>query len=108
MPASGLVTVTLRAPVAAAAETETTTVSWVALFRVTETTVIPVPENVTVVSTNGQLAESKFTYKASPEFYRRGNGADPIKRLPAGLKTVPNLSPRVLKLWDLYADTLGR
>ena len=27
------------------------------------------PENVTVVSTNGQLAESKFTYKASPEFY---------------------------------------
>ena len=27
------------------------------------------PENVVVVSTNGQLAESKFTYKASPEFY---------------------------------------
>jgi carboxyl-terminal processing protease len=29
------------------------------------------PENVTVVSTNGQLAESKATYKASPEFYAR-------------------------------------
>ncbi len=38
------------------------------------------PENVTVVSTNGQLADSKFTYKASPEFYRRGS-VDPIKRL---------------------------
>ena len=47
------------------------------------------PENVTVVSTNGQLAESKATYKAAPEFYqRRGNG-DPLKRLPAALKTVP-------------------
>jgi carboxyl-terminal processing protease len=46
------------------------------------------PENVTVVSTNGQLAESKFTYKASPEFYAR-RGADPLKRLPAALKTVP-------------------
>ncbi len=47
------------------------------------------PENVTVVSTNGQLAESKATFKAAPEFYqRRGNG-DPLKRLPAALKTVP-------------------
>jgi outer membrane protein assembly factor BamD (BamD/ComL family) len=26
----------------------------------------------------------------------------------AGLKNVPNISPRVLKLWELYADTLGR
>ncbi|MBX3588495.1 MAG: PDZ domain-containing protein [Ramlibacter sp.] len=47
------------------------------------------PDNVTVVSTNGQLAESKFTYKASPEFYQRGNGVDPLKRLPAALKSVP-------------------
>ncbi len=46
------------------------------------------PENVTVVSTNGQLAESKFVYKASPEFYAR-RGADPLKRLPAALKNVP-------------------
>ena len=46
------------------------------------------PENVTVVSTNGQLAESKFTYKASPAFYAR-RGADPLKRLPAALKSVP-------------------
>jgi carboxyl-terminal processing protease len=47
------------------------------------------PENVTVVSTNGQLAESKFVYKASPEFYQRRNSPDPLKRLPAGVKSVP-------------------
>ncbi|MDB5874702.1 MAG: carboxy-terminal processing protease precursor (C-terminal processing protease)-like protein [Ramlibacter sp.] len=47
------------------------------------------PENVTVVSTNGQLAESKFVYKAAPEFYQRRAGADPLRRLPAALKTVP-------------------
>lgn len=47
------------------------------------------PENVTVVSTNGQLAESKFIYKAAPEFYQRRAGADPIRRLPAALKNVP-------------------
>ncbi len=47
------------------------------------------PENVTVVSTNGQLAESKFIYKAAPEFYLRRSGTDPLKRLPAALKTVP-------------------
>jgi len=47
------------------------------------------PENVTVVSTNGQLPESKFTYKASPEFYQRRNAPDPLKRLPAAIKTVP-------------------
>jgi len=47
------------------------------------------PENVTVVSTNGQLSESKFIYKASPEFYQRRSGSDPLKRLPAAIKTVP-------------------
>lgn len=47
------------------------------------------PENVTVVSTNGQLAESKATYKASPEFYQRRSGSDPLRKLPAALKTVP-------------------
>ena len=47
------------------------------------------PEGVTVVSTNGQLADSKFTYKASPEFYLRRGGTDPLKRLPAALKSVP-------------------
>ncbi len=47
------------------------------------------PQNVTIVSTNGQLAESRFVYKASPEFYQRRGGADPLRRLPAALKTVP-------------------
>ena len=51
------------------------------------------PENVTVVSTNGQLADSKFTYKAAPEFYQRRGGADPLRRLnevtKGALKTVP-------------------
>ena len=47
------------------------------------------PDNVTVVSTNGQLAESKAIFKASPEFYQRRGGADPLKRLPAAIKTVP-------------------
>ena len=47
------------------------------------------PANVTIVSTNGQLAESKSTLKASPEFYQRRGGSDPIKRLPAALKNVP-------------------
>ena len=46
------------------------------------------PANVTVVSTNGQLAESKATFRASPEFYAR-RGSDPLKSLPAALKNIP-------------------
>jgi carboxyl-terminal processing protease len=51
------------------------------------------PENVTVVSTNGQLADSKFTYTANPQHYLRRGGPDPIARLNkvtnGALKTVP-------------------
>ncbi|KRB42191.1 MULTISPECIES: S41 family peptidase [unclassified Acidovorax] len=47
------------------------------------------PENVTVVTTNGQLADSKATYKAAPDYYQRRGGGDPLKRLPASLKAVP-------------------
>ena len=47
------------------------------------------PEGATVVSTNGQIEESKSVYKARPEDYMRRRGADPLKRLPAALKTVP-------------------
>ena len=47
------------------------------------------PEDATVVSTNGQLPESKAVFKASPEFYERGLGADPLKNLPSALKKVP-------------------
>ncbi len=46
------------------------------------------PPDVTVVSTNGQIADSRATFKASPEFYAR-RGADPLKRLPAAVKSVP-------------------
>lgn len=47
------------------------------------------PENVTVVSTNGQTPESKQTFKASVRDYQGRVGADPLKTLPAGLKNVP-------------------
>jgi len=47
------------------------------------------PPNVSVVSTNGQLADSKALFKAAPEFYARRGGPDPLKRLPAALKNVP-------------------
>ncbi|MBL0088171.1 MAG: S41 family peptidase [Ideonella sp.] len=46
------------------------------------------PSGVDVVSTNGQLADSKAVYKATPEYYVR-RGADPLKKLPAALKSVP-------------------
>ena len=52
------------------------------------------PENVTVVTTNGQLAESKATYKAAPESYlRRSGSVDFIQRAVEAskgkIKTVP-------------------
>ncbi len=51
------------------------------------------PENVTVVSTNGQLAESKSTYTTSPQHYLRRGGPDPIAHLTkatnGALRTVP-------------------
>ena len=47
------------------------------------------PADAVVVSTNGQIPESKATFKASPQDYaRRGNG-DPLRKLPVALKTVP-------------------
>ena len=47
------------------------------------------PSDVVVVTTNGQIADSKATFKASPEFYLRRGGSDPLKRLPEALKSVP-------------------
>ncbi|MFT3820336.1 MAG: S41 family peptidase [Rubrivivax sp.] len=47
------------------------------------------PADVPVVSTNGQVAESRQVFKASPEFYMRRAGGDPLRRLPAAIKTVP-------------------
>jgi carboxyl-terminal processing protease len=47
------------------------------------------PTDVVVVSTNGQLPESRQTFRASPSDYARRSGPDPLKRLPAALKNVP-------------------
>src|SRR5438067_9723723 len=51
LPPSGFVAVTSHGPAVAVDETVTLTVSDVALLRVTEFTVIPVPENDTVTPT---------------------------------------------------------
>ncbi|MFG6457934.1 S41 family peptidase [Roseateles sp. BYS96W] len=47
------------------------------------------PKDVEVVSTNGQIPESKASYKATPDDYRRRGGDDPLRKLPAALKSVP-------------------
>jgi carboxyl-terminal processing protease len=47
------------------------------------------PADVTVVTTNGQIADSRATFKSSPSDYARRGNADPLRKLPAGLKTVP-------------------
>ncbi len=47
------------------------------------------PSNVVVVTTNGQTSDARSSFRASPEFYARRGGPDPLKRLPAAMKTVP-------------------
>jgi carboxyl-terminal processing protease len=47
------------------------------------------PADSVVVSTNGQIPESKATFRATPENYLRRSGFDPLKKLPAALKKVP-------------------
>lgn len=47
------------------------------------------PENVTVVSTNGQTPESKQTFKATARDFLGRDGNNLIKTLPAELKKVP-------------------
>ena len=47
------------------------------------------PNDAVVVSTNGQLPESKATFKASPDFYMRRGGTDPLRRVPDAVKKVP-------------------
>ena len=54
------------------------------------------PENVTVVSTNGQLAESKFVYKAAPDFYQRRGSGDPLRRLPEATRNALRSVPLVV------------
>ncbi len=47
------------------------------------------PPDAVVVTTNGQLPESKATFRANPDYYARRGGGDPLKGLPAALKSVP-------------------
>ena len=47
------------------------------------------PADAVVVSTNGQIPDSKAVFKAAPEFYSRRGGSDPLRRLPEGVKKVP-------------------
>lgn len=48
------------------------------------------PADVTVVTTNGQIPESKSEFRARPgDYLRRGGSADPLRRLPEGIKKVP-------------------
>ncbi len=46
------------------------------------------PKDVSIVSTNGQLPDSKATYYARREFYATRSGADPLARLPEAVKKV--------------------
>lgn len=47
------------------------------------------PPNVEVVSTKGQLAAAQAKFRATPEHYVRRGQNDPLRKLPAALKTVP-------------------
>ena len=47
------------------------------------------PSDVTVVSMNGQIAESKAVFKANPNDYSRQIGANPLKGVPEAVKSVP-------------------
>ena len=45
--------------------------------------------DVVVVSTNGQMVDQRQTFRATASDYARRGGTDPLKRLPAAIKTVP-------------------
>ena len=47
------------------------------------------PPEATVATTNGQIPESRATFKASPEYYTRRGSVDPLRKLPAALKSLP-------------------
>jgi carboxyl-terminal processing protease len=47
------------------------------------------PSDAVVVTTNGQIADSKATFKATPEYYLRRGGSDPLRKLPEAVKKVP-------------------
>ncbi|NWG30287.1 MAG: S41 family peptidase [Rhodocyclaceae bacterium] len=47
------------------------------------------PPGSAVVSTDGRIEDAKRKYNAVAEDYLRGNREDPLKKLPAGVKSVP-------------------
>jgi carboxyl-terminal processing protease len=48
------------------------------------------PKDAVIVSTNGQLPDSKATFYARREFYgSRASGSDPLAKLPEAVKKVP-------------------
>ena len=47
------------------------------------------PNNAEIVSTNGQLADSRQRFYARPEFYMLRSGADPLASLPPAFKKLP-------------------
>ena len=47
------------------------------------------PKDAHIVSTNGQLSESKAQFYARPDDYMLARGADPLDKLPALFKTIP-------------------
>jgi carboxyl-terminal processing protease len=47
------------------------------------------PPGAEIVSTNGQLEESKMHFYGRPEHYMLGRGDDPLKQVPELFKTIP-------------------
>jgi carboxyl-terminal processing protease len=47
------------------------------------------PRDAVVVSTNGQVPDSKAVFRATPEHYVRRAAGDPLRRLPDAVKKVP-------------------
>ena len=106
-PASGLVTVTLRVPVAAPRLTEMFTVTWVALSTVVEFTVMPEPENDVAAPARKPVPVTTMLWLAAP-CARDGGLAEmtvgavvtlkhPVQEanLPSGLVTVTSRPPMV-------------
>jgi carboxyl-terminal processing protease len=47
------------------------------------------PKNAEIVSTNGQLEDSKARFYGSPEYYLLSRGNDPLEKVPDLFKTIP-------------------
>ncbi|MBW8899647.1 MAG: S41 family peptidase [Massilia sp.] len=47
------------------------------------------PKNAEIVSTNGQLEESRARFYGSPEYYLLSRGTDPLDKVPDLYKTIP-------------------